>query len=88
MELETAYRLAVARVRMTRDASLNVDAGGVRDAAEAAVAALKEVQKVRNALTGAETRIDTAREGIDAMVDQVRKQLERIETLIAAAEPE
>ncbi len=42
--LELAYRYARLRVLATRDRALEVDAGGVRDAAEAARSALKRAQ--------------------------------------------
>jgi hypothetical protein len=86
IELEAAYRLAVARVRMAKSRSLTVDAAGVRDAVEGAVAALKEAQKIRSALTGAGKTIASVREALDGMVDAVGQQLERIESLVAAAD--
>jgi hypothetical protein len=85
IELEAAYRLAVARVRMAKARSLTVDAAGVRDSVESAVAALKEAQKIRSALTGAGNTIASVRESLDGMVAAVEQQLERIESLIAAA---
>ncbi|MFL5892389.1 MAG: hypothetical protein ACJ75I_06555 [Solirubrobacterales bacterium] len=86
LALETAYRLAVARVAMVRDRSLTVDAAAVKDEAEAATTALKEAQKVRRALTGANTSIDNARTGLDAMVNTVLAHLDRIDSLIAEAD--
>jgi hypothetical protein len=86
IELEAAYRLAVARVRMAKTRSLTVDASGVRDSVESAVAALKEAQKIRSALTGAGKTIASVRESLDGMVAAVEQQLERIESLIAAAD--
>jgi hypothetical protein len=86
IELEAAYRLAVARVRMAKTRSLTVDAEGVRNSVESAVAALKEAQKIRSALTGAGKTIASVRESLDGMVAAVEQQLERIESLVAAAE--
>jgi hypothetical protein len=86
LALETAYRLAVARVAMARDRSLTVDAAAVKDEAEAAATALKEAQKVRRGLTGANTSIANARAGLDAMVAAVLAHLERIDSLIAEAD--
>jgi Uncharacterized protein conserved in bacteria (DUF2130) len=86
--LETAYRLAVARVLMSRSRELTVDAAGVRDEADAAVAALKEAQRIRSALSGAEKSIGNARSGLDGMVESVRVHLERIDALVADAEPD
>jgi hypothetical protein len=86
IELEAAYRLAVARVRMAKTRSLTVDAAGVRDAVEAAMAALREAQKIRSALTGAGKTITSVREALDGMVTAVEQPLERIESLIAEAD--
>jgi len=88
LALEIAYRLALARVTMLRDRSLTVDAAAVKDEAEAAIAALKEAQKVRRAMSGAETSIDNARQGLNAMVDLVRAHLERIDGLVEDAQAE
>jgi hypothetical protein len=84
--LETAYRLAAARVAMARDRELRVDAGAVRDTAEDAISTLRQAQAIRSNLTGIKTSSDKARAGLDAMVESIRAKLERIETLIAAAD--
>ena len=86
--LELAYRYARCRVLMTRDHSLDVDAAGVRDAAEAARAALKRANSVRLALTNIDKSSKKAREGVEAIVADVEGELARIESLIAAADPE
>jgi hypothetical protein len=86
IELEAAYRLAVARVRMSKTRSLTVDAEGVRNSVESAVTALKDAQKIRSALTGAGKTIVSVRESLDGMVSAVEHQLEHIESLIAAAD--
>ncbi len=86
--LELAYRYARCRVLMARDHSLDVDAAGVRDAAEAARAALKRANTVRLALTNIDKSTKKAREGVEGMVADVEIELVRIESLIAAAEPE
>jgi len=88
LALETAYRLASARVAMLRDRSLTVDAAAVQDQAEAATTALKEAQKIRRALTGATTSIDNARSGLDSMVDTVEEHLDRIDKLVGVAAEE
>ena len=88
LALETAYRLASARVAMLRDRSLTVDAAAVQDEAEAAATALKEAQKVRRALTGATTSIDNARSGLDGMVASVEAHLDRIDSLVGVAAEE
>ena len=59
--LEVAYRLAAARVSIARDSDLDVDAAAVRDAAEDAIATLKQAQAIRSTLTGSR-RAPTRRE--------------------------
>lgn len=84
--LELAYRYARCRVLMTRDHALEVDAAGVRDAAEAARAALKRANSVRLALTNIDKSTKKAREGVEGIVADVEGELARIESLIEAAE--
>jgi hypothetical protein len=86
LALETAYRLAAARVRLARDTDLQVDAAAVRDAADEALSTLKQAQAIRSTLTGIKTSSDKARAGLDAMVDAVEAKLERIDSLIAEAD--
>lgn len=86
--LDLAYRYARLRVLMSRERSLQVDAAGVRDAAEAARSALKQAQSVRLALTSIDKGSARAREGIDAMVGEVQAELARIEALVGAADAE
>jgi len=86
LALETAYRLAAARVRLSRDTDLQVDACAVRDAADEALSTLKQAQAIRSSLTGIKTSSDKARAGLDAMVAAVEAKLERIESLIAEAD--
>ena len=87
--LETAYRLAAARLKLARDANLQVDAAAVRDAAAEAISTLRQAQAIRSSLTGIKTSSDRARDGLDAMVEAVLAKLERIDSLIAEAdEPE
>jgi hypothetical protein len=83
--LELAYRYGRCRSLMSAEAGLEVDAAGVRDAAEEALSALRDAQKIRNSLTGATKGVDSAREALEAMVSRVRLSLERVESLIAAA---
>ena len=85
LALDTAYRLALARVTTLRDRSLTVDAAAVQDEAEAAATALKEAQKVRRAMSGATTSIENARTGLDAMVASVLAHIERIDALVEEA---
>jgi hypothetical protein len=86
MALELAYRLAAARVALARDRDLQVDAVAVRDTAAEAVSLLKQAQAIRSTLTGIKTSSDKARSGLDAMVDALQVKLERIDSLVAAAE--
>jgi hypothetical protein len=84
--LETGYRLAAARLKLARDSNLQVDAAAVRDAAAEAISTLRQAQAIRSSLTGIKTTSDRARDGLDSMVEAVLAKLERIESLIAAAD--
>jgi uncharacterized protein DUF2130 len=84
--LSIAYRLAAARVAMARGRDLTVDASEVRSVAEEAVSCLKQAQSIRSALTGIKTSSDKARGGLDEMVAAVESKLERIDSLVAAAD--
>jgi hypothetical protein len=86
--LALAYRLAVARVAMARDRDLTVDPVAVRDAAAEAITTLRQAQAIRSTLTGIKTSSDRARAGLDTMVAAVEAKLERIDALVAEAEPE
>jgi hypothetical protein len=82
--LELAYRYARCRCLMARERTLEVDAAGVQAAAEEALSALKDAQKIRLALTNISTTADGTRSTFDAMLGRVRTSLDRVETLIAA----
>jgi hypothetical protein len=84
--LDLAYRYARSRALMTGESELAVDAAGVQQAAEEALNALKETQKIRNSLTGAAKGVTGAREALDAMVERVKLAVERVESLVAAAD--
>jgi hypothetical protein len=86
LALETAYRLAAARLRLAREGDLQVDAVAVRDAAAEALSMLRQAQAIRSTLTGIKTSSDKARTSLDAMVDAVQAKLERIDSLIADAD--
>jgi hypothetical protein len=88
LALEVAYRLAAARVAMTREQDLTVDATEVRMAAEEAVSCLKQAQAIRSTLTGIKTSSDKARLTLDEMVEAVRARVERIESLIELSDAE
>jgi hypothetical protein len=83
--LELAYRYARCRCLMSAERDLALDAAGVRDAADEALSALKEAQKIRSSLTGAKKNVDNAHDVLDGMVSRVEKSLARVETLIAQA---
>jgi hypothetical protein len=82
--LELAYRYARCRCRMAVERELEIDAPGVRDAAQEAISALKEAQRIRASLTGATNSVASAREVLDAMIARVEASLARVESLIAA----
>jgi hypothetical protein len=84
--LSTAYRLAAARVAMARDRDLTVDASEVRSTAEEAITCLRQAQAIRSSLTGIKTSSDKARDTLNAMVAAVEAKLERIDSLVAAAD--
>lgn len=86
--LSVAYRLAAARVLMARDLELEVDAVAVRDTAEEALTLLRQAQAIRSTLTGIKTSSDKARASLDSMVAAVEEKLERIDALVAEAEPD
>jgi hypothetical protein len=83
--LELAYRYARCRCLMAAEKALGVDAPGVRDAAEEALSALKDAQRVRRSLTGAANNVQGAREALDVMVGRVETSLARVESLVSAA---
>ncbi|MDQ4129742.1 MAG: hypothetical protein M3133_01920, partial [Actinomycetota bacterium] len=83
--LELAYRYARCRALMAQERQLEVDAPGVRGAAQEALSALKDAQRIRGSLTGASNSVETARTALDAMVARVEASLERIEEMISAA---
>ncbi len=84
--LSIAYRLAAARVLMARGRDLTVDASEVRSVAEEAISSLKQAQSIRSTLTGIKTSSDKARGTLDEMVAHVEAKLERIDSLVAAAD--
>jgi hypothetical protein len=81
LPLEVAYGLARTRVLMSRGDEDAVDSAAIRDTIERALGAMDDVRKIKSSLTGAQTNIDTARDGLDAMSDRVRGYLREIEEL-------
>lgn len=85
--LEVAYALARARVLMARGGGDGIDTAAVGDIAERALGALRDTQKVKLQLTGASSSIDTARQVLVAMEEQIRCHLTEIQELLAPATP-
>jgi hypothetical protein len=83
--LELAYRYARCRCLMATERDLALDAVGVRDAAEEALSALREAQRIRSSLTGATNSVKAAHDTLDAMVARVRASLERVESLVSSS---
>lgn len=86
LALELAYRLAAARVLLSRETELEVDPVAVRDITAEAISLLKQAQAIRSALTGIKTSSDKARANLDAMVAALEEKLRRIDSLVAAAD--
>jgi hypothetical protein len=86
LALELVYRYVRARVLATQAGGLDVDAAGVRDAAEEATARLKAANRIRKSLTGVTNSADRAREDLNEMIADVERCLARIESLIAVAD--
>ena len=85
LALRLVYRYVRARLLATRDTTLEIDAAGVRDAAEEAAARLKRANRVRKSLTSVTNSAEAAREEFNEMVEDVERCLVRIEGLVAEA---
>ncbi|MDX6582504.1 MAG: hypothetical protein QOI10_1688 [Solirubrobacterales bacterium] len=85
LALRLVYRYVRARVLAEGAAELEVDAAGVRDAAEEAAARLKRANRVRKSLTNVTNSAKAAGDEFDEMVADVERCLARIEGLVAAA---
>jgi hypothetical protein len=81
--LELAYRYARCRCLMSAERDLALDAAGVRDAAEEALSALKDAQRIRSSLTGANKSVDAAHSALNVMVERVEGCLARVESLVS-----
>lgn len=88
LALRLVYRYVRARVLATRSSAGDVDAAGVRDAAEEAGARLKAANRIRKSLTGVTNSAERARDELDEMIGDVERCLTRIETLVADAQPD
>ncbi|HEX3316653.1 MAG TPA: hypothetical protein VHR88_01435 [Solirubrobacteraceae bacterium] len=89
--LEVAYKLARARVLLTRDEIDGLDPALVAERVELARRAMEDVRRIKSQLTGATTAIGSAREVLDEMAAAVRARLGEIDEAIAEAlarEPE
>ena len=85
MALRLVYRYMRARVLAAGSPGLEVDAAGVRDAADEATARLKRANRVRKSLTSVTNSADAARAEFDEMLVDVERCLARIESLVADA---
>jgi hypothetical protein len=85
LALQVGYSLARARVLMARsgEATELVDRAAVRETCERAIAAMEEVRRIKQQLTGARTQIDKAGEIVEAMAGRVRAHIAEIDGLIA-----
>jgi hypothetical protein len=86
LALELAYKLARARVLMSRAGEAGLDTGALRDTVERALQAFEEVRRIKQQLTGAKTQIDKAAEIVDALAERVKGHLRELDELVAAAE--
>ena len=85
LALRLVYRYVRARVLAAGADQLEVDAAGVRDAAEEAAARLKRANRVRKSLTSVTNSAKAAGDEFDEMVADIERCLARIEGLVAAA---
>lgn len=83
--IELAYRYARCRSLMALEAELTLDAAGVKAAADEALEALRDAQRIRASLTGATNSVEGARKALDAMVGRVQASLSRVEAMTGAA---
>lgn len=86
LALQVAYRLAVARVSMAKDSSLQLDAAAVRDAVSEARNALEQVRTVKSHITHASTSAEKAYEAVEKLGESVRSQLDRVDELVSAGD--
>ena len=84
LALEVGYKLARARVMMSRGESGEVDAAAVRETVERALQAMDDVRRVKTQLTGATKNIEKARALVETMCDRVRSELGEIDALVVA----
>jgi len=88
LALQVAYSLARARVLMSRGGDDGVDVAAVGDTVARTLAAMEDVRRIKQQLTGARTQIDKAAEIVEAMAARVRAHLAEIEALTQSAAAE
>jgi hypothetical protein len=88
LTLEAAYTIARSRVLAKSEQELQVDAPGVRDAVQQALADLRSVSTIRKHLTGVSNSTDSARSTLAEMEERVKASLTRIEELVLAGDAE
>jgi hypothetical protein len=86
LALRLVYRYVRARVLAVEGGAADVDARGVRVAAEEATTVLKRANRVRKSLTAVDNGAQAAREEFEAMITDVDRCLVRIESLVADAD--
>jgi hypothetical protein len=84
LSLEIAYKLARARVLMSRSESDSIDTAAIHDTVERALGALEDVRRVKSTLTGATSQIEKAREIVEEMAARVREHLRAVGALASA----
>lgn len=85
LALQVAYALARARVLMSRAAADGLDAAAISDTVARALAAMEDVRRVKQQLTGARSQIDRAAEIVEEMAGRVRGHLAEIDALTTTA---
>jgi len=82
LALELAYKLARARVLMSRSDDTELDIGALHDIVERALQSFEEVRRIKQQLTGAKTQIDKAGEIVEALAERVKAHLREIDELV------
>jgi hypothetical protein len=88
LALQVAYSLARARVLMARGAADGVDVAAIGDTVARTLAAMEDVRRIKQQLTGARTQIDKAAEIVETMAARVRGHLAEIDALTQSAAAE
>jgi hypothetical protein len=88
LALQVAYSLARARVLMSRGAADGVDVAAIGDTVARTLAAMEDVRRIKQQLTGARTQIDKAAEIVETMAARVRAHLAEIDALTQSAAAE